>query len=105
MKDFGAVTATNWHHLFAFVLHLWVLTCIGLLLFFVSYLTALSWADLTYVLPGTAISYALMAHAKQRNALSHLCERARATSKTAKPPYLLNEAIAVASSSNTSKTV
>ena len=35
---------------------------IGLLiLFFCSYLTALSWADLTYVLPATALSYVLMA--------------------------------------------
>ena len=40
----------------------WVLTGICLLLlFFGSYLTALSWADLTYVLPATALSYVLMA--------------------------------------------
>ena len=62
MKNFGAVTATNWHQIFGFVLNPWVLTGIGLLLlFFASYLTALSWADLTYVLPATALSYVLMA--------------------------------------------
>ena len=62
MKDFGAVTAANWHQLLGVVLDPWVLTGIGLLLlFFGSYLTALSWADLTYVLPATALSYVLMA--------------------------------------------
>lgn len=62
MRDFGAVTAANWHQLFGFVLNPWVLTGIGLLLlFFCSYLSALSWADLTYVLPATALSYVLMA--------------------------------------------
>ena len=40
----------------------WVVVGICLLiLFFCSYLTALSWADLTYVLPATALSYVLMA--------------------------------------------
>src|SRR5271167_5078175 len=62
MRDFGAVTTANWHQLFGVVLNPWVLTGIGLLfLFFGSYLTALSWADLTYVLPATALSYVLMA--------------------------------------------
>ena len=62
MRGFGPVTVTNWHQLFGFVLNPWVLTGIGLLLlFFASYLTALSWADLTYVLPATALSYVLMA--------------------------------------------
>ena len=62
MRDFGAVTAANWHQLLGVVLNPWVLTGIGLLLlFFASYLTALSWADLTYVLPATALSYVLMA--------------------------------------------
>lgn len=62
MRDFGAVTAANWHLLFSFLLNPWVLAGIGLLLlFFGSYLTALSWADLTYVLPATALSYVLMA--------------------------------------------
>lgn len=62
MKDFGPVTSTNWHALFAALWNPWVLTGIGfLVLFFCTYLTALSWADLTYVVPATAISYVLMA--------------------------------------------
>jgi drug/metabolite transporter (DMT)-like permease len=62
MRNFGPVTAANWHQVFGFVLNPWVLSGIGLLLlFFASYLTALSWADLTYVLPATALSYVLMA--------------------------------------------
>src|SRR5271165_7675098 len=62
MRDFGAVTTGNWHQLLGVLLNLWVLTGICLLLlFFGSYLSALSWADLTYVLPATAFSYVLMA--------------------------------------------
>ncbi len=62
MKDFGAVSSANWHHLFAAVWNPWVLIGICLLMLFLSsYLTALSWADLTYVLPATAMSYVLMA--------------------------------------------
>lgn len=62
MKASGAITAANWDRLFAALWNPWVLTGIGLLLLFMcSYLTALSWADLTYVLPATAISYVLMA--------------------------------------------
>ena len=62
MRDFGRVTLANSHQLFSFTLDPWVLTGIGLLLlFFCSYLSSLSWADLTYVLPATALSYVLMA--------------------------------------------
>lgn len=62
MKEFGAVTTANWHQVFGLVLDPWVLAGIGLLLlFFGSYLTALSWADLTYVVPATSFSYVLMA--------------------------------------------
>ena len=40
----------------------WIVAGIVLLIvFFCSYLTALSWADLTYVLPATAIGYVLTA--------------------------------------------
>ncbi len=40
----------------------WIAGGIGLLiLFFACYLTALSWADLTYVLPTTAFGYVLIA--------------------------------------------
>jgi drug/metabolite transporter (DMT)-like permease len=62
MRDFGAVTLGNWPHVFTALLDPWIIAGIFLLLFFFgSYLTALSWADLTYVLPATAISYVLMA--------------------------------------------
>jgi drug/metabolite transporter (DMT)-like permease len=62
MRDFGAVTASNWRSLLSAFANPWIVGGIALLvLFFVSYLTALSWADLTYVLPATAISYILMA--------------------------------------------
>jgi len=62
MRDFGAVTGSNWHQLLTALHNPWVIVGICLLiLFFCSYLTALSWADLTYVLPATALSYVLMA--------------------------------------------
>lgn len=62
MRDFGAVTTANWRQLLTVLLNPWVVVGICLLiLFFCSYLTALSWADLTYVLPATALSYVLMA--------------------------------------------
>jgi len=62
MRDFGAVTLANWHSLFLVLANPWILVGIALLtLFFCSYLNALSWADLTYVLPATALGYILMA--------------------------------------------
>jgi drug/metabolite transporter (DMT)-like permease len=61
MKAFGAVTLASLPSLFTAVLNPWIVLGILLLIgFFVSYLTALSWADLTYVLPATAVSYVLM---------------------------------------------
>lgn len=61
MKTFGAVTLANAPGLFIAFLNPWVILGILLLiLFFASYLSALSWADLTYVLPATAVSYILM---------------------------------------------
>jgi len=62
MRDYGAVSLANLSGLFTAVFNPWIVLGIALLiLFFGSYLTALSWADLTYVLPATAISYVLMA--------------------------------------------
>jgi drug/metabolite transporter (DMT)-like permease len=62
MRDFGAVTLANWTGLFPALINPWIVGGILLLLcFFASYLNALSWADLTYVLPATAISYVVMA--------------------------------------------
>ncbi len=62
MRDFGSVTAANWRLLLSALANAWIVGGIVLLiLFFCSYLTALSWADLTYVLPATALGYVLMA--------------------------------------------
>jgi hypothetical protein len=61
MKAFGAVTLANLPTLYTALLNPWVGLGILLLIgFFVSYLSALSWADLTYVLPATSLSYILM---------------------------------------------
>ena len=62
MREFGAVNSANWRLLFTAVINPWILTGIGFLIgFLASYVTALSWADLSYVSPATAISYVLMA--------------------------------------------
>ena len=62
MRAFGAVTIKNWPLLLTAFSNVWTAAGIVLLiLFFVSYLNALSWADLTYVLPATALGYILTA--------------------------------------------
>ena len=61
MKQTGSISL---HHLQGVVLALlnpWVAVGIVLLLaFFASYMNALSWADLTYVLPATSLGYVLL---------------------------------------------
>jgi drug/metabolite transporter (DMT)-like permease len=61
MVQFGAVDT---HHLLRVVTALgnpWILAGIACLtIFFASYLTALSWADLSYVLPATALGYVVV---------------------------------------------
>jgi drug/metabolite transporter (DMT)-like permease len=62
MKRVGAISLERWTEAFTALAHPWViLGILLLLLFFAAYLTALSWADLTYVLPATAIGYVLVA--------------------------------------------
>ena len=62
MKSFGAVEPSQILFLFTAVLNPWVFLGIFFLLAFMSaYLSALSWADLTYVLPATAFSYVFIA--------------------------------------------
>ena len=62
MKRLGPVTAERWYELILAVFNPWVAAGIVLLLgFFAAYLTALSWADLTFVLPAAALDYVLMA--------------------------------------------
>lgn len=62
MKSLGTVSLANWTDAFCAILNPWVALGILLLMaFFAAYLAALSFADLTYVLPATSISYVLMA--------------------------------------------
>jgi len=61
MRAFGAVTLTNLSNLYTALLSPWILLGILMLIgFFISYLSALSRADLTFVLPATSLSYILM---------------------------------------------
>jgi drug/metabolite transporter (DMT)-like permease len=62
MKEVGAVTFNNLPALIHAIFSPWIAIGIVLLIaFFVSYLSALSFADLTYVLPATSVSYIVMA--------------------------------------------
>jgi drug/metabolite transporter (DMT)-like permease len=62
MKRVGPVSLTQWSTLLRAVGTPWVAAGILLLLgFLASQMTALSWADLTYVLPMTSLSYVMMA--------------------------------------------
>ena len=62
MKDLGALSLHNWQQIILAVLHPWVAMGVLLLMaFFACYLTALSWADLTYVLPDSSLGYVLLA--------------------------------------------
>ena len=62
MKDLGGASLHNIPALLLAILNPYVTVGIVLLLaFFASYMSALSWADLTYVLPATSLSYVLVA--------------------------------------------
>jgi drug/metabolite transporter (DMT)-like permease len=62
MKDLGNVSLHNLPGLLLAILNPWVaLGIFFLLLFFSCYMSALSWADLTYVLPATSLAYVLVA--------------------------------------------
>lgn len=62
MRAVGAVTLSHWHQVIFAVLQPWVALGIAFLLaFFAAYMVALSWADLTYVLPATSLGYVLLA--------------------------------------------
>ena len=62
MKEIGGISLYNLHSLILAILNPWVAVGILLLLaFFASYMSALSWADLTYVLPATSLGYVLVA--------------------------------------------
>src|SRR5271165_2145334 len=62
MKDVGSVSLHNLSGLLLAILNPWVTSGILFLLaFFSCYMSALSWADLTYVLPATSLGYVLVA--------------------------------------------
>jgi uncharacterized membrane protein len=62
MKELGGISLHNVSGLLLAILNPWVTLGILLLLaFFASYMSALSWADLTYVLPATSLGYVLVA--------------------------------------------
>ena len=62
MKQVGNVSLYHLQGVILALLNPWVAVGILLLLaFFASYMNALSWADLTYVLPATSIGYVLLA--------------------------------------------
>ena len=62
MMEFGAVDLHHPLRVLTALANPWILTGIVFLMgFFSTYLTALSWADLTFVLPATALGYVVIA--------------------------------------------
>ena len=62
MSDLGQIHLDHWTHIFAAFINPWIILGICCLAgFFYSYLTALSWADLTFVLPASAFGYVVTA--------------------------------------------
>jgi drug/metabolite transporter (DMT)-like permease len=62
MKQTGSISLHHLQGVIFAVLNPWVAVGIVLLLaFFAAYMNALSWADLTYVLPATSLGYVLLA--------------------------------------------
>src|ERR1700722_3316367 len=62
MKQTGSISLNHLEGVILAILNPWVAIGILLLLaFFATYMTALSWADLTYVLPATSFGYVLLA--------------------------------------------
>ena len=62
MKQVGSISLDHLGSVVFSVLNPWIAVGILFLLgFFATYMTALSWADLTYVLPATSLGYVLLA--------------------------------------------
>ena len=62
MKQTGNISLHHLGSVIVAVFNPWIaLGIVSLLAFFTSYMTALSWADLTYVLPATSLGYVLLA--------------------------------------------
>jgi drug/metabolite transporter (DMT)-like permease len=61
MKQVGEIHLKNLGSVFSALGNFWILLGVCfLLIFFASYMTSLSWADLTFVLPATSFSYVVM---------------------------------------------
>jgi drug/metabolite transporter (DMT)-like permease len=62
MSQVGPVNLHHLRLLFSALHNIWIVSGILLLIgFFASYLSALSWADLTFVMPATAFGYVVIA--------------------------------------------
>ena len=62
MKDLGEISLQNLHHAVLALANPWVAGgTLLLIVFLAGYLAALSWADLTYVLPATSMGYVVVA--------------------------------------------
>lgn len=62
MQAIPAITASQWTRVVGAVFTPWIaLGILFLLIFFAAYLHALSWADLTYVLPAASFNYIFLA--------------------------------------------
>lgn len=62
MKQIGEITVARWHDLLFAANNTWIALGISLLLvYFASYLSALSWADLSYIMPSNAFGNVLTA--------------------------------------------
>lgn len=62
MKEVGSISLAHVSHVVLAITNPWVaLGILFLLAFFSCYMVALSWADLTYVLPATSVGYVLLA--------------------------------------------
>ncbi len=62
MKGVGSISLSHLSHVIFAITNPWVALGIACLLtFFACYAVALSWADLTYVLPATSVGYVLLA--------------------------------------------
>ena len=62
MKQIGEISASRWHELLFAVMNPWVALGVSLLIiYFATYMSALSWADLSYIMPATAFGNVLTA--------------------------------------------
>jgi drug/metabolite transporter (DMT)-like permease len=62
MSALGPVSIQDWTHAITALFNPWVASGVILLIgFFAAYSSALSWADLTYVMPATSLGYVFIA--------------------------------------------